>query len=194
MPALASTINQTAKFMIRCQIWYILLRKPCTYIQLLLSTIHINRDLIKYVSMRYIMQENENVSWKSCPKISNSKWQHPCWLACFSIKLGYTSDEERWPTSILMTCFTCVWVNKCVCEREKWMERGSEKDTEKKREKLCVFGSSWPLLCPKGSIGLQTLHCIMAEEGGRDSGLKRGFLDRRFRECCTGGNNKWGPQ
>lgn len=143
MPALASTINQTAKFMIRCQIWYILLRKPYTYIQLLLSTIHINRDLIKYVSTRYIMQENENVSWKSCPKIPNSKWQHPCWLACFSIKLGYTSDEERWPTSILMTCFTCVWVNKCVCvwvwEGEMDGERKWERHREKEREIVCLW-------------------------------------------------------
>lgn len=155
-----------------------------TYIQLLLSTIHIKRDLIKYVSARYITQEKENVSWKSCPKIPNSKWQHPCWLACFSIKLGYTSDKERWPTSILMTCFTCVWVNECVWEREKTMERGSEKNHWEKKRKWVSLAVPGPGFVQKGSFGLQTLHCIIAEESGRDSGLKRGLLDRHFRECC----------
>ncbi len=125
------------------------------------------------VFMRDIMLENENVSWQSCPKIPNSKWQHPCWLACFSIKLGYTSDEERWPTSILMTCFTCVWANECVCVRGRNGWREEVRKTQRERENVFVSRISWPLLFPKGSFGLQTLHCIIAGKGRRDSGLER---------------------
>lgn len=135
-----------------------------TDIQILFSTIHIKRVLSYWASafIRDIMQENENVSWHACPKISNSKWQHPCWLACFSIKLGYTSDEERWPTSILMTCFTCVWANECVCVRGRNGWREEVRKARRERENVLVSSSSWPLLFPKGSFGLQTLHCIIA--------------------------------
>ncbi len=111
-----------------------------------------------FVFMRDIMQENENVSWQSCPKIPNSKWQHPYWLACFSIKLGYTSDEERWPTSILMTCFTCVWANECVWEGEMDGERKWEKHWEK--ERTCLF-LAVPGPCSFQKAHSENRHCIV---------------------------------
>jgi len=57
------------------------------------------------------------------------------------------------------------------------VRKKKKKKNSERKKRNCVTGSSCPWLCPK--FGLQTLHCIITEESGRDS---RRLLDRHFRE------------
>jgi len=106
------------------------------------------------------------------------------WLV-FSIKLDYTSDKERSPTSILMTCFTCVWVMS-VCERRRngWSEEEKKKKKPLRGKREIV----WLAVPVPGFVqNLDYRHCIVlllkkVEEILDDSWIVTSE---------SGGNNKW---